>query len=209
MPALTLPPPAELSEKARATLERVAEALEGAAVPPAFQVHARSEAFVQDFHMNFKKFVLSDGKLPAKAKALIGYAVAAEKGAAEWQGWFAERCRALGWTDGELADALAISATCAMYNVFFKFRALSGSQLFEGMSVGLRAHAFTATSLDQPTVELLNIVVSDLNGCPPCVSGHVEKARSLGLADEAILEAVQCAATMVASIQHLKLTGNA
>ena len=48
-----------------------------------------------------------------------------------------------------------------------------------------------------------DVAVSDLNGCQPCTAGHVEKARHLGWADEAILEAVQCAATMAAGAKFL------
>ena len=65
---MALPPLAqnELSEKAAATLERVAEAL-GGVVPAPFHVHARNDAFAHDFYMNFRKFVFTDGKLSAKA----------------------------------------------------------------------------------------------------------------------------------------------
>jgi alkyl hydroperoxide reductase subunit D len=94
-----------------------------------------------------------------------------------------------------------------MYNTFFKFRDIAGTDIFNGMSVGLRAHTFSGTSLDQPTVELINIVISDLNACKPCTSGHVAKARELGINEEAILESIQCAATMLAGIQFLKAAG--
>ena len=61
----------------------------------------------------------------------------------------ADRCRQLGWTDQQLAEILAVAATNYMYNTFFKFRDLSGSALFEGMGVGLRAHTFASTWLSE------------------------------------------------------------
>ena len=70
----------------------------------------------------------------------------------------------------QVAEAMAVAATNYCYNTFFKFRALSGSGLFEGMGVGLRAHVFTGTSLDEKTVELLNIAISDINACKPCTA---------------------------------------
>jgi alkyl hydroperoxide reductase subunit D len=88
-----------------------------------------------------------------------------------------------------------------MYNTFFKFRELSGSALFEGMGVGLRAHTFSSTSLGEKTVELLNTAVSDINACKPCTSGHVTHARELGVTDEQLLETIQCAATVYAVAQ--------
>lgn len=72
------------------------------------------------------------------------------------------------------------------------------------MSVGLRAHTFQSTSLDDHTVELINLSLSDINGCKPCTAAHVEKARQQGLADEAIYEGIQCAATMIAGTQFLR-----
>jgi alkyl hydroperoxide reductase subunit D len=69
------------------------------------------------------------------------------------------------------------------------------------MGVGLRAHVFTGTSLDEKTVELLNIAISDINACKPCTSGHVDKARSLGLTDAQLLECIQCTATVFAGAQ--------
>jgi alkyl hydroperoxide reductase subunit D len=94
-----------------------------------------------------------------------------------------------------------------MYNAFFKFRDLAGSDVFGGMSVGLRAHTFANTSLDPKMVELVNIAISDLNGCKPCTSGHVDSARKLGLSDDAILECVQCAATMASGCGFLNAAG--
>ncbi|RMG41599.1 MAG: hypothetical protein D6725_01190 [Planctomycetota bacterium] len=91
-----------------------------------------------------------------------------------------------------------------MYNTFFKFRELAGTTIFEGMSVGLRAHTFGGTSLDEATVELINIAISVINACRPCTSGHVKQAGALKLSDGQILEAVQCAATMLSGIRFLQ-----
>ena len=48
-----------------------------------------------------------------------------------------------------MTEALAVGATNSMYNVLFKFRDISGSDVFDGMGVGLRAHTFQGTSLDE------------------------------------------------------------
>jgi alkyl hydroperoxide reductase subunit D len=57
-------------------------------------------------------------------------------------------------------------------------------------------------------VELINVVISDINGCKQCTSGHIEKARQLGVSEEAMQEAVQCAATMTAGCAFLNAVGN-
>ncbi len=196
-------PEAEAAEKVAQTYGRIKEVLGCETVPEPFLAYGRVPAFLQDFYMNYKKFIHQAGSLDEKTKALIALAVSGAKSCRPWSDIMAARVRELEGDDQEIADALAVAATCGMYNTFFKFRDISGSDIFNGMSVGLRAHTFANTTLDERTVELINIAISDLNGCKPCTSGHVQKARQLGLSDEQILEAVQCAATMSAGAAFL------
>lgn len=200
-------PESEATDKVAQTYERIREMLGTDAVPAPFLAYGRVPAFLQDFYMNFKKYVHGEGKLDARTRAVIALAVSASAGSDEWAEFFMRRCRELEIGEDQIAEVLAIASTNYMYNTFFKFRELSGSDLFSGMSVGLRAHTFAGTSWDQKTVELINIAISDMNSCRPCVSGHVEKSRQLGVSDEAILETVQCAAVMLAGIQFLKAAG--
>jgi alkyl hydroperoxide reductase subunit D len=197
----------EAQEKTAQTLSRLKELFGDGPIPEPFLIYARTPAFLQDFYMNFKKFVVGEGKLDLRTKAVLGFAISTQQQSQTWIDYFAARCRQLGMTDQDLSDVLAVAAACFMYNVFFKFRDNAGTDVFQGMSVGLRAHTFSNTGLDPKTVELINIAISDLNGCKPCTSGHVEKARQLGVADEAILEAIQCTAAMAAGIAFLKASG--
>lgn len=186
------------ADKVAQTYERIREMFGGAPIPEPFPVYANVPAFLADFYMNFKKFVYNEGALSPLHKGTIGLAVAAYHKCGVWIDYFSTRVAELGAGENHVADVFAVTATCQMYNVFFKFRDLSGSDLFSGMSVGLRAHTFSSTGLDDATVELINIAISDLNGCKPCTSGHIDKARQLGLSDEALLEGIQCASTMTA-----------
>lgn len=203
MPQLPPVDPATVPDDVAKTLGRVREMFGSDEIPEPFLVYGHVEPFLRDFYMNFKKFVYTDGPLDAKTKAAVALSVAAHGKSKVWQEFLERRCVELGFEERQVAEILAIAATNYMYNTFFKFRELSGSDRFSGMGVGLRAHTFSSTSLDHRTVELINIAISDLNACKPCVSGHVEKARQLGLTDEQILEAIQCAATMYAGVQFL------
>lgn len=194
---------AALDEKAAQTLGRLHELFGEEPVPAPFLVYARVPAFLQDFYMNFKKFVWTAGKLEVPVKHAIALAVAYHYDCPEWVDFFAPRVAEGDQAPDRPAEVAAIVATNAMYNAFFKFRSIAGSDVFSGMGVGLRAHTFAGTSLDERTIELIDVAISDLNGCQPCTAGHVEKARNLGWADEAILEAVQCAATMAAGAKFL------
>ncbi|MGL5097906.1 MAG: carboxymuconolactone decarboxylase family protein, partial [Planctomycetia bacterium] len=190
-------------EKVQQTLGRLKDALGVAETPAVFLNLGHVPALLQDFYMNVKKFVFTDGKLPIGTKLLLAAATAGVQKNKPLVAYFSEQAEARGAAKQTVVDALGIAATCAMYNVFFKFRDISGVATFEGLPVGLRAHAFAGTSLDDKTVELINVVVSDVNGCKPCTSGHVAKARDLGLGDEAILEAIQVAATVTAATAFL------
>lgn len=182
---------------------RIQELFGDEAIPEPFLIYGNVEPFLRDFYMNFKKFVYSDGALTARTKAAIGLAIAAHGKCGPWLDFFSARCQTLGFSATQVAEILAVAATNYMYNTFFKFRDMSGSTLFDGMGVGLRAHTLTNTSLDHQTVELIAIAISDINSCKPCTSGHVSKAKEHGLSSEQMLEAIQCAATMYAGVQFL------
>lgn len=190
-------------DKVAQTYERLHDLFGEQPIPDPFFVYGRVPAFLQDFYMNFKKFVWTDGKITVKTKTTIALAVCAVTKCRPWTEFFVARCRQLELSEQYAIDTIAVSASCEMYNAFFKFRDISGSDLFSGMAVGLRAHTFSNTSLDELTVELINVAISDINGCKPCTSGHVEKAKQLGASNEAILETIQCAATMLAGVSFL------
>lgn len=199
--------PEEATEKVAQVYDRIREVLEIQEIPEIFQYLAVVPAFLHDFFMNFRKFVLSGGKLDEKRKLLIALTVAGQAGADPWMNYLRTFSEKRSVSELEIKEALAVGATNSMYNVLFKFRDISGTEIFHGMGVGLRAHTFQSTSLDESTVELINLSLSDINGCKPCTAAHVEKARKIGISDEAIHEAIQCAATMVGGIQFLRSLG--
>lgn len=207
MPRISPVPEASATDKVDRTYARIKELLQVDAVPEPFLAYGRVPAFLQDYFMNFKRFVHEEGKLDARTKTIIALAVSARDGSEAWVDYFAARATRLGLNEDQLAEVFAVASTNAMYNTFFKFRDICGSDLFSGLPVSLRAHTFGNTSLDERTVELLNTVISDLNACKPCTSGHVDALRNLGVSDEAILEAIQCAATVAAGTAYLKAAG--
>jgi lipoyl-dependent peroxiredoxin subunit D len=206
MPQISPLSESEAGDKTGQTYQRIKEVLGVEAVPAPFLTLGRVPAFLQDFYMNFKKFVWGDGKLGQKERLLIALATAANAGRTDWIEFLRELAGER-ISDQEYAELSAVVAACGMYNAFFKFREMSGSELFGGMSVGLRAHVFSGTSLDERVVELINTVISDLNACKPCTEGHVTKSRQLGLSDEAILEAIQIAATIQSGVKYAQAAG--
>ncbi|MEY3227002.1 MAG: Alkyl hydroperoxide reductase AhpD, partial [Planctomycetota bacterium] len=74
--AFVEPVSAECAEdKAAQAYERIREVLGVTEIPEIFRYFAAVPAFLHDFFMNFRKFVLSAGKLDEKRKLLIAAAV--------------------------------------------------------------------------------------------------------------------------------------
>ena len=197
-------PPDQADDDVAKLYTRLTDALELEALPESFHLYGRSPAFLKDLFMNVKKFVVGEGALSGELRSKIGLAVACHAKNAAWAGLFRDRLQKAGVDEQGLADVIAIASTNYMYNTFFKFRSLSGSDRFDGLPVGLRAHTFGGTSLPETEVELINIAVSDLNACEPCVSGHVAKAKQLDLKDAQMLEAVQVAGVVYAGAMYLQ-----
>ena len=202
MPIAAVAPDAA-SDDVKRLYERFAEAFGVGALPEAFHVYGASEPFLKDLFMNAKKFVAGEGKLDARSRCLVAFAAAAHAKSKDWMAFLTDYAVSQGVDEQTRVDALAVASTNYLYNTFFKFRSLAGSDRFEGLPVALRAHTFSATSLSDAEVELINVAVSDLNACEPCVSGHVAKAKKLDLSDEQILEAIQCAAVVYSGAQYL------
>ncbi|MFG0295347.1 MAG: carboxymuconolactone decarboxylase family protein [Maioricimonas sp. JB045] len=207
MPRVQPLPESEAQDKVAQTYGRIRELLGVESLPEMFLVYGRVEPFLRDFYMNFKTFVYTDGALTRQQKSAIALAVSCHAKSEPWMEFCTGYCRDAGWNEQQIAEIIAVASTNYMYNTFFKFRDLSGSALFEGMPVGLRAHTFTSTSLGTDMVELINIAISDINACKPCTSGHVDAARGAGLNDNQLLETIQCAATIYAGAQFLSAAG--
>jgi alkyl hydroperoxide reductase subunit D len=197
-------PPNALAGKAAETYERLVETFGNEAPPEPFLIYAHAPAFMHDFYMNFKRFVMTEGKLDLPTKTLVAYAAAVVLDCKPWRDDLAQRCVAVGLTPDMVRGAAAVAAACTTYNVFFKFRDLAGTDVFAGLPVGLRAFTFANAGLEDRVVEILNVAISDLGGCKPCTSGHVEKARQLGVSDEALHEAVQAAAVIAGGAAFLR-----
>src|SRR6188474_2978487 len=112
-------------DKVAQTYERLHDLFGEQPIPDPFFVYGRVPAFLQDFYMNFKKFVWTDGQISAKTKATIALAISSVKNCRPWTEFFAARCQQLGLTEQYVIDTMAVAATCEMYNVFFKFRDIS------------------------------------------------------------------------------------
>ena len=84
MPFVTPVSAEQASDKAAQTYDRIREIFEVSEIPEIFQYMANVPAFVHDFFMNFRKFVLTAGKLDEKRKLLIACAVAGQAGSTKW-----------------------------------------------------------------------------------------------------------------------------
>src|SRR5262245_54085842 len=102
---------ADLGEKAVETMARVRELFGAQPIPEPFFVYARNPAFLHDFYMNLKRFVLTAGKLELKSKLLVAYSAAVVLDCNAWRDVFAARLVSAGATDAEFAGAASVAAT--------------------------------------------------------------------------------------------------
>lgn len=190
--------------RAAEVFERLHTLFDGAGpIPAPFFVYARVPAFLQDYYANFKRFVWNAGELDAGTRVTLSLAVSSFLRCSAWADFFAARCIALGFSQQHIADTAAVVSACRMYNLVFTFGDLSDGNLPAPSDAGLRAHTFGNTSLESRVVELVNIAISNINGCKTCTAGHVEAARKLGVTDAAVLECIQCAAVVAAGCTFL------
>src|SRR5262249_49231678 len=75
----------QLSEQAAETIARVRVMFGDDPIPESFFIYANAPAFLHDFYMNFKRFVLTAGKLDLKSKLLVAYSAAVVLGSRDWR----------------------------------------------------------------------------------------------------------------------------
>jgi alkyl hydroperoxide reductase subunit D len=184
-------------ESTRAIYDRIAETIGGGEVPVGFQMMGNIETYLQDSYMNYRKFIKEDGgTLDAKQREAIVLATSSAMNCTHCVRAHAKDAAAVGWSEKEVAEILAVTATCAMYNTYYRFKDLAEDPAFENLTPGLRAFTFQKTSLPANLVELINVVVSNINNCRKCTSNHVRAVLELGVTHEQIDEAIKISSTM-------------
>ena len=197
MPVVAPLAPEDAGESTAKIYDRITETVGNGRVSIGFQMMGRIEAYLQDSYMNCRKFVREGaGKLDEKQREAIALATSSAMNCTACVRSHAKAAGRAGFSDAQVAEILAVTATCAMYNTYYRFKDLAGDPAFEGYSAALRAHTFQKNSLGPELTELINIVVSNINGCSKCTAGHVKKALGLGLTHDQIDEAVKVSATM-------------
>ncbi len=198
MPVTPPVTPENANDGVKKIYSRIAETIGNGQVQLGYQMMGNVESYVQDSYMNYKKFIHEGkGKLEPKTRQAIALATCSAMNCTHCVRHHAkEMIDEQAWTSQEIAEVLAVTASCSMYNTLFKFRDLAHDPTFEAMPVELRAFTFKKTSLGETLTELINTVVSNINGCEKCTSSHVKKLLQIGVTHEQIDEAIKISATM-------------
>ena len=199
MPVVPPLSPENAPESTQAIYERIKDTIGKGQVPLGYQMMGNVEPFLQDSYMNYKKFIAEGaGKLDAKQRAAIALATSSAMNCVHCVKHHSKNSQEAGWTAQQVAEILAVVATCTMYNSYYRFKDLAGDEAFRHLTPGLRAFTFQKTSLGDELVELINVVVSNINNCHFCTTGHVNKALAVGVTHEQIEEAIKVSSTMAA-----------
>lgn len=167
--------------------------------PTWLRILANSPAFLKDTYMNLERGIFKDGALQAKHKVLLATVAASHWANPDVATFFADRARAEGFTDEQIHEALGIAATGTSFNLYYKVRSLADTDAFDGLNPGLRASLFMRPELGKVFSELINLMISTANGCPSCISGHIQAAAELDVTAPQIDEAIRTGA-IIASI---------
>lgn len=174
--------------------------IEDPAQAPIFlRILAHCPAFLKDVSMNLHREIFNDGPLPSRSKLLLATVTAAHRANSEIAAFFADLSRQAGFSNEEIYEAIGIAATTTSFNCYHKFRSFAGTDAFDGINVGLRARPLINPSLGPALAELINLVISTLNGCSSCVSSHLQTAMTVDVTADQIDEAIRTAA-IVSSI---------
>ena len=194
------------SEEQKKTLERARKKLlipEGSPTPGWLLTLAHSPGLLKDAYMNVERVVLSEGKLTTRAKLVLAVATASHAGQRDVASHFAALALNQGADQAQLYEAVGIAATSASFNEYYKLRGLYDGEGLDGYSAGLRASLFVSPSQGKAMAELINLVISTINGCKSCVNGHVQDALRLELTRDQLDEAMRVGAVVMSICRFL------
>lgn len=188
----------DMDDNQQRTFERALGKLgieQASEAPTWLRILANSPEFLKDFYMNYDRQIADEkGSLDMKVKFVLGAAIAAHEGQRDVAEFFAQRAMDSGFNRDQVYEAIGIGATSTSFNNYYKFRSLAGSNDFDGFNPGLRATLFMRPSTGKAFAELVNLVLSTNNGCPSCVSGHIDEAQEHDVGKPQIDEAVRTGA---------------
>ena len=99
-------------------------------------------------------------------------------------------------TDEAMTAAKAAASVMAMNNIYYRTMHLIGDEEYANLPARLRMQVIANPGVDKTDFELWCLVVSAINHCPACVSGHEKSLREKGVSAETILAAVRLAAVV-------------
>lgn len=191
------------------TIERARKKLllaEDAPTPEWVLIMANSPSLLKDTYMNLDRAILSDTALSKRTKLILATTTASHAGVSQVAQFFAQLAIDQGVSPAHLYEASAIAATSTSFNFYYKFRSLYEGQEFDGYSPGLRASLFVNPEQGKAMAELINLIVSTINGCKSCVNGHVADALKHDLTREQIDEALRTSAIIMGICTFVRRT---
>ncbi|HUF18676.1 MAG TPA: carboxymuconolactone decarboxylase family protein [Thermoanaerobaculia bacterium] len=102
-------------------------------------------------------------------------------------------------------DACAAAALMAMNNVYYRFRHMSGKQIYSEMPARLRMNRIAKPLGSKVDFELFCLAVSAINGCEMCIRSHEKVVVDGGITEEQVHHAVRIAAAVNAAAVALEL----
>lgn len=102
-------------------------------------------------------------------------------------------------------DGMAAAALMAMNNVYYRFRHLSGKEVYSQKPARLRMQRIAKPATSKADFELFCLAVSAINGCEACIQSHEAVVLEGGISEDQVHDAVRVAATIQAAAVALEI----
>jgi alkyl hydroperoxide reductase subunit D len=106
----------------------------------------------------------------------------------------AEKAKAIGVTDVEIAEVISIVSLLNINNVYYRFRHFIEKDYYNLANPGIKMSIMLNPLLGKELFELLSLCVSAINGCEMCVKSHEASVIQHGATQEKVHDAIKVTA---------------
>ncbi len=113
--------------------------------------------------------------------------------------------RAAGVAPEVFEDAQAAAALMGMNTVYYRFRHLSGKEVYSKKPARLRMQWMAKPKTSKANFELFSLAIAALAGCETCIKAHEGSILHQGLTEDHVHDTVRIAAVLQGAAVALRL----
>jgi alkyl hydroperoxide reductase subunit D len=149
--------------------------------------------YIRDLKINTLN-ALKFQHLSEKESLLIFLSVAINQNNELLTAKIAEKAKAIGVTDAEIAEVISMVSLLNINNVYYRFRHFIEKDYYNLANPGIKMSIMLNPLLGKELFELLSLCVSAINGCEMCVKSHEASVIQHGASQEKVHDAIRATA---------------